>query len=114
MNTTVLQVTGTMQQSSRFFFICVFKGVLSSELVDQEQKNANGNQQKTRHEASKPPTTYFTTALNAPNFSSEFKKFGWMGVRLFAAVDVSFQDTPVVLLYHRKRWENQAGMHKQG
>ena len=31
-----------------FFFIRVFKGVLSSELVDQEQKNANGNQQKTR------------------------------------------------------------------
>ena len=38
------------------FFIRVFKGVLSSELVDQEQKNANGNQQKTRLEASKPPT----------------------------------------------------------
>ena len=44
------------------FLIRVFKGVLSSELVDQEQKNANDNQQKTRLEASKPPT-YFTTAL---------------------------------------------------
>ena len=54
---TVLQVTGTMQQSTRvFIFIRVFEGVLSSELVDQEQKNANGNQQKTRLEASKPPT----------------------------------------------------------
>ena len=51
-----------MQQSSRVFFIRMFKGVLSPELVDQEQKNANGNQQKTRLEASKPPT-YFTTAL---------------------------------------------------
>ena len=57
-----------MQHSSRVFFIRVFKGVLSSEfkekseLVDQEQKNANGNQQKTRLEASKPPT-YFTTAF---------------------------------------------------
>ena len=45
-----------------FFFSRVFKGVLSVELVDQEQKNANGNQQKTHLEASKPPT-YFTTAL---------------------------------------------------
>ena len=45
-----------------FFFIRVFKGMFSSELVDQEQKNANGNQRKTRLEASKPPT-YFTTAL---------------------------------------------------
>ena len=44
------------------FFIRLFKGVLSSEFVDQEQKNVNGNQQKTRLEASKPPT-YFTTAI---------------------------------------------------
>ena len=36
--------------------------MLPSELVDQEQKNANGNEQKTRLEATKPPT-YFTTAL---------------------------------------------------
>ena len=41
----------------------MFKGVLSSEAIGQEQKNANGNQQKTRLEASKPPT-YFTTALS--------------------------------------------------
>ena len=41
----------------------MFKGVLSSESIGQEQKNANGNQQKTRLEASKPPT-YFTTALS--------------------------------------------------
>ena len=47
-----------------FLFIRVFKEVLSSELVDQEQKNANGDQQKTRLEASKPPTV-FTTALMA-------------------------------------------------
>ena len=49
-----------------YFFIRVVKGVLSSELVDQEQKNANGNQQKTRLEASKPPT-YFTTASLKPS-----------------------------------------------
>ena len=47
-----------------FFFIRVFKAVLSSELlVDQEQKNANCNQQKTRLEASKP-SNVFTKALN--------------------------------------------------
>ena len=34
LNATVLQVTCTMQQSSRVFFIRVFKGVLSSEFVD--------------------------------------------------------------------------------
>ena len=34
LNATVLQVTCTMQQSSQFFFIRVFKGVLSSEFVD--------------------------------------------------------------------------------
>ena len=31
-----------------FFFIRVFKGVLSSEFVDKEQKKTNDNQQKTR------------------------------------------------------------------
>ena len=31
-----------------FFFIRVFKGVLSSEFVDYEQKKTNDNQQKTR------------------------------------------------------------------
>ena len=41
----------------------MFKGVLSSESIGQEQKNANVNQQKTRLEASKLPT-YFTTALS--------------------------------------------------
>ena len=41
----------------------MLKGVLSSESIGQEQKNANGNQQKTRLEASKPPT-YFATALS--------------------------------------------------
>ena len=34
LNATVLQVTCTMQQSSRVFFIRVLKGVLSSEFVD--------------------------------------------------------------------------------
>ena len=42
----------------------MFKGVLPSELVDQEQVNANGNQQQTRLEASKHHT-YFTTTLMA-------------------------------------------------
>ena len=42
--------------ASFFLFACL--KVLSSELVDQEQKNASGNQQKTRLEASKPPTYY--------------------------------------------------------
>ena len=51
-----------------FFFIRVFKGVLSSEFVDKEQKKTNGNQQKTRLEASKPPTV-FTTALKEPSFA---------------------------------------------
>ena len=51
-----------MQQSSRVFFIRVFKGGLSSELVDQEEENANGYQQNTNLETSKPPT-YFNTAL---------------------------------------------------
>ena len=37
--------------------------MLSSELVDQEQRNANGNQRNTNLKATKPPT-YFTTALN--------------------------------------------------
>ena len=50
-----------------FFLIRVFEGVLSSELVDQEHKYANGNHQKTCLEASKPPT-YFTTALTGPLF----------------------------------------------
>ena len=31
-----------MQNSRQLFFIRVFTGVLLSELVDQEQKNANG------------------------------------------------------------------------
>ena len=31
-----------------FFFIRMFKGVLSSEFVDKEQKKTNVNQQKTR------------------------------------------------------------------
>ena len=51
------------------FFICAFKGMLSSELVDQEHKNANGNQQKTRLEASKSPT-FFTTALMVQGYGS--------------------------------------------
>ena len=38
------------------FFIRVFKGALSSELVDLGTKNASGDQQNTRLEASKPPT----------------------------------------------------------
>ena len=46
-----------------YFFIRVFQGVLSSELVDQEQKNANGNQQKTRLEASKPPSVFSTAVI---------------------------------------------------
>ena len=40
------------------FFIRVFKGVLSSESVDQEQKHVNGNEQKSRLEASKPPIVF--------------------------------------------------------
>ena len=40
------------------------KGVLSSELVDQEQNKTNGNQQKTRLEASKPPTVFATDLSN--------------------------------------------------
>ena len=44
-----------------FFFLDVFKEVLSSELVGQKQKKTNDNQQKTRLEASKTPTV-FTTA----------------------------------------------------
>ena len=35
-------------------------------------------------------------------------------VRLSCCCIRSFQGIPVVLLCHRKRWENQAGMHKQG
>ena len=34
LNATVLQVTCTMQQSSRVFFFRVFEGVLSSEFAD--------------------------------------------------------------------------------
>ena len=45
----------------------MFEEVLSSELVDQEQKPANGNQQKTRLEARKPLTTYFITAFIREN-----------------------------------------------
>ena len=41
---------------ARLIFIRVFEGMLLYELVVQEQKNTNGNQQKTRLEASKPPT----------------------------------------------------------
>ena len=41
---------------ARFIFIRVFEGMLLYELVVQEQKNPNGSQQKTRLEASKPPT----------------------------------------------------------
>ena len=39
-----------------FYFIRVFKGVLSSELVDQEQKIGTVTSKKSRLEASKPPT----------------------------------------------------------
>ena len=42
----------------------MFEGVLSSELVDEEHKNANGNQKKPRLEASKLRTC-FTTALSS-------------------------------------------------
>ena len=61
--------------SREFFFIRVFKGVLSSELVDQEETNANGNQQKPRLEASKP-STYFTTDLTR-HHTLESKKYIW-------------------------------------
>ena len=41
---------------ARLIFIRVFEGMLLYELVVQEQKKTNGNQQKTRLEASKPLT----------------------------------------------------------
>ena len=55
-----LQVQGS--NTREFFFIRVFKEVLSSEFVQLEQKHNNCNQQKTRLEASKLPAV-FTPAL---------------------------------------------------
>ena len=57
-----LKVIGTLQQSSRVFFLfACFRRCFSLNLSNRNEKN-NGNQQKTRLEASKPPTM-FTTAL---------------------------------------------------
>ena len=61
MNRTVLQVVVQCSNPREFLFIRVFKGVLSSALVNK--KNANSNQPKTRLEASKPPT-YFPDYSN--------------------------------------------------
>ena len=61
MNATVLRVTCTMQQSSRVFFLFArLKGCFRLSLSTRNKKT-NGNQQKIRLEASKPPTV-FTTA----------------------------------------------------
>ena len=59
-NTTVLQVTGTMQQFSRVFLL---RRCCRLNLSNRNKKN-NDNQQKTPLETIKPPTV-FTTALTA-------------------------------------------------
>ena len=70
LNAVVLQVTCTMQQSSRVFFLfACLKGCFRLSLSIRNKKKANGNQQKTRLEASKPPTV-FTTALSICTFVS--------------------------------------------
>ena len=61
LNATVLQVTCIMQQSSRVFLFACLKWCFRLSLSTRKKKT-NGNQQKTRLEASKPPTV-FTTAL---------------------------------------------------
>ena len=61
LNVTVLQVTCTMQQSSRLFLFACLKGRFRLSWSARNNKKTNSNQQKTRLEASKPPTV-FTTA----------------------------------------------------
>ena len=58
----------------------MFKRVLPSKFVEWEPEKNDGNQQKTRLEASKPPTV-FTTALkptvnNARKYFQELHIFG--------------------------------------
>ena len=52
-----------LKEFSREFLIRVFCRVLLAELVEQEQKNVNRTEQKTRLETTKPPT-YFTIAIS--------------------------------------------------
>ena len=82
LNTIVLQATGTLQQSSRncFLFVCL-RRCFSLNLSNRNNNKNNGDQQKTRLEASKPRTV-FTIALNGPatvnviNFQAVVKKKG--------------------------------------
>ena len=69
LNTTVLQVTCTMQQSSRVFYLfACLKGCFRLSLSTKSRKKQTVTSKKTRLEASKPPTV-FTTALTYTHHS---------------------------------------------
>ena len=60
---------------ARFFLFACLRRCFSLNLSSRNKKN-NGNQQKTRLEASKPPTV-FTTALKQNKNSSPKDSIGW-------------------------------------
>ena len=82
MNATVLQVTCTINAAilASFFLFACLKRCFRLSLSNKNQKT-NGNQQKTRLEASKPPTV-FTTALRYSRSVVQNRSFHPAGSKL--------------------------------